>query len=267
MSSHVLSTAFAALQKEAIQLAGGLTELTQRATVYHHVFQHSGGNHAFPLIAAHGALWAKGYFPRCLRLGRVLSWQYVGQPARRCEQLEHLERFANAVRDINRRVCVDTYTNYHFTARFGHHPDANQFVPARLLEALKLVHSARLAGRELASEDKRAVFEAHFLHEQEHVVGPSIDAAMADFDWPLVKFCALRPIIRFAYFPLHRYLFFRDFSQRTERIANGLRAFEFADQAGWAAVAASLRQYQALPEPFFNNSARYFETLRQAVLA
>ena len=46
-----LHAAYNDLRTEATRLAGGLTDLAQRATVYHHVYQDSGGNHLFPLPA------------------------------------------------------------------------------------------------------------------------------------------------------------------------------------------------------------------------
>lgn len=267
MSTSELRTAFDALRNEAIRLAGDLPDLTQRAATYHHLYQHSGGNHAFPLIAAHGALWARGYFQRCLQLGRILAWQYGLDAARRRTQLGKLDDFANQFRDINRRVCIDTYTNYYFTARFGNHPLASQFVPARVLAALNRVHVARTVGREMTVAEKRSVFEAHFLHEQDTVVGPTIQLAVAQFDWPLVKFLALKPLLRFAFFPAGRFLWFRDFSQRDQRVEHGLTAFEMANQVGWQNVEASLNRYRLLPAPFFANSTEYFLTLRQTVMS
>ena len=56
-----LEAYYDSLRSEAERLAGGLNDLAQRATVYHHLYEHSGGNHIFPLIAAHGAMWARGY--------------------------------------------------------------------------------------------------------------------------------------------------------------------------------------------------------------
>lgn len=267
MSTSELQTAFDALRNDAFRLAGDLPDLTQRAATYHHLYQHSGGNHAFPLIAAHGALWARGYFQRCLQLGRILAWQYGFDSAQRQTQLGKLDDFANQFRDINRRVCIDTYTNYHFTAQFGNHPQAAQFVPPRVLETLNRLHAARLSGREMSAEEKRTIFETHFLHEQEHVVGPTIQTAVAQFDWPLVKFLALKPILRFAFFPAGRYLWFRDFSQREQRVAHGLTAFEMADQVGWQNVEAALRAYRLLPERFFANSSEYFSKLRSALVS
>ena len=60
------------LTAEGVRLAGQLADVPQRATVYHHLFFESGRNHVFPLIAAHGALWARGYFAFGMRLARLL---------------------------------------------------------------------------------------------------------------------------------------------------------------------------------------------------
>src|SRR5437016_565395 len=129
MAAAFLSRNYESLKSEAIQLAGGLTDLAQRATVYHHLFKASGGNHAFPLIAAHGALWAGGYFRFGMNLGKGLALQFAFDPETRRRKLQQLHDFADAFRDVNRRVCIDTYVNFHFTARFGDHPDAAEFVP------------------------------------------------------------------------------------------------------------------------------------------
>src|SRR6187200_575300 len=109
-----LKQAHETLHTEAVKLAGGLTDATQRAAVYRHMYRFSGGNHIFPLIAAHGALWSRGYFILARKLAEALSWQYFASPAKRKQQLERLAAFENALRDINRRVCIDTYVNLHF---------------------------------------------------------------------------------------------------------------------------------------------------------
>lgn len=266
MSQFELARSYEVIWSEATRLAGGLTDLAQRATVYHHLFRASGGNHAFPLIAAHGALWAGGYFRFGMQLGKLCSWQFGRSAAlRRGRRLRQLEDFANAFRDINRRVCIDTYVNFHFTARFGSHPEVTRFVPADLLEALNRVHAARLAARELPDTEKRTVFEAHFRHEQEHVVGPAISEAVAAFDWPLLRFIALRPLIRFAYFGKREFFWFRDFSHREERIERGFQAFDIAARVGWRRVEGALESYRILPAEFLAGPVEYFAAMRQAV--
>lgn len=254
------------LHAQATRLAGGLTDLVQRATVYHHIFEASGRNHIFPLIAAHGALWARGYFAFGMRLGAVLAWQFPLSAAKRQRHLDQLAEFANAFRNVNRLVCIDTYTNFHFTERWGHHPEATRFVAPELLAALNEMHAARREGRELSDERKRFLFEVHFFNEQRHVVGPRIGDALTAFEWPLVKAAALKPLIRFAYFPARTYFWFQHFDRREERITRGLQAFDIAVSAGWDHVEATLRNYDVLPATFFQSSATHFAQMRDAIL-
>jgi len=265
MDTNQLRQAHQEILDEATRLAGSLTALSQRATTYHHLFRDSGGNHVFPLIAAHGALWARGYFAFGMQLGRYLSWQYFFDSNHRRRQLACLEEFANAFREVNRRVCVDTYANYHFTERFGEHPEAAAIVDRQLLDALNRVHAARRAGREMSDQEKRQVFETHFLHEQTHVVGPSLQAAVDHFEWPLLREIALRPLIRFAFFRNREYFWFRNFANREERIEKGLRAFEIAASIGWDRVESSLQDYAVLPSAFFADSVQYFAELRASL--
>jgi hypothetical protein len=239
MTVHEFTAAMQSLRQEGTRLAGGLGDLRQRASVYRHLFLASGGNHTFPLIAAHGALWAGGYFRFGLSLGRALAWMYVGRPERRAAQLQRLKALADAFRNVNRRVCIETYANFHFTRLYGRHPAAAELVTAEHLEALNRVHSAAAAHKVLPDSIKGQVFECHFLNEQRHVVGPALTEAIAAFDWLLVKAIALRPPVRFAYFPGGERLWFRNFGSQAERIEKGLQAFEIAARIGWLAVDAA----------------------------
>lgn len=254
------------LHRDAERLAGGLTDLAQRATVYHHLYEHSGRNHIFPLIAAHGALWARNYFRLAMKLGHCVAWQYPTSSEKRRTCLAQLAEFADAFRDINRRVCIDTYVSYHFTERFGDHLDADQFVPTRQLLALNRCHAARRRGEEFSNDEKRDVFQTFFLNEQETVVGPSVLGATEKLDWPLMKNLALRPIVRFAYFPRRRPFFFRNFADQDERIEKGLLAFDVAAAVGWDYVESSLKNYKVLPDAFFAGSCQHFENVRETIL-
>ena len=252
MTTDELRVEYERLQEEGTRLAGGLTDLAQRATVYHGVYRESGGNHVFPLIAAHGALWAGGWFKFGFRLAHGLAWQNPLNVAKRQWKMEALGKFADAFREINRRVCVDTHANFHFTRLHGTEPDAAVILPATLLEAVNRVHVANSCDCPLTDAHKREIFQAHFLYEQEHIVGPIIERAAEQFDWPLLKLIAMRPVVSFAYLP--RGLWFRNFASRDERIANGLKAFDMAAQVGWPRVESALREYGLLPERFFQTS-------------
>lgn len=267
MTDFALQTAYEELKAEATTLAGGLTDLSQRATVYHHIYRASGGNHVFPLIAAHGALWAGGYFRFGLKLGRGLSWPYAWNPRLRRQRLEQLDQFADVFRNVNRQVCVDTYVSFHLTRRFGDHPEIAKYIPANLLAAYEMLHAAGSDNQPLTDAERKTVFEAHFLHEQQTIVGETVQQAVADFEWPLVRFLALRPPVRFAYFPNGRRLWFRNFADQSERITNGFAAFDMGAQVGWKRVEETLADYQTLPTAFFAGPTEYFQTLRNQLLA
>jgi hypothetical protein len=264
MTIDELGLAHAALQAEATILAGCLTDLAQRATVYHHIYEASGGNHVFPLIAAHGALWARGWFSIGLKLGRVLSWQSLNA-ATRSQMMDELNRFADTFREINRRVCIDTWTSFHFTGRFGDQTLACEIIDPNKLAALNSVHSARRNGLCLSDVERRKVFEAFFLSEQRTIVEPAIQEAVKDLHWPLLKAMALRPYVRFAYMPGG--MWFRNFSNQQERIERGMHAFDTAAQVGWKEVEAALHNYRVLPAAFLEVPGEYYEQLRSSLLS
>ena len=256
-----------ALYREALRLAGGIHDLAQRATVYHHLYVHSGGNHVFPLLAAHGALWAKGYFRAGARAGAVLAWQYAWSPQKRRAMSAALDAFADQFRDINRRVCVETYFIYHLTAR----PDLAALAQAQLsvslLDAMARCHAARRGARALSNAEKRTVFSAFFLWEQENIVGPAVTKAFAEFDWTAARVLARRPTIRFSYFQRFSPLPFHDFADMTERIDKGLKAFDHAVAAGWRGVEDRLSQYGVMSDEFLRDPKRCFAGLRHRLAA
>ena len=256
----------AALRREAVLLAGGLSDLAQRAAVYHHLFQHSRGNHVFPLLAAHGALWARGYFRLGMRLGAALSWQHPRSPERRRQRMAALAAFADAFRDINRRVCVETYAIYYASDRPGLLPADGAGIAPALLEQMARCHAARRAGRVLSPGEKRDLFGAFFLWEQDNVVGPAVEAAVAAFDWPLVRRLALTPTVRFAYLPRRKALPFRNFADKAERIERGFQAFDRGADIGWSQVEHALAAYGVMPAGFLAAPADWFRRMRTGVL-
>jgi len=258
-----IENAAASLRQEATSLAGGLGDLAQRASVYHHLFEHSGGNHCFPLLAAHGALWASGYFRSGMRVGSIVSWGHAaaGSERHRQELMRRLTKFANDFRDINRRVCVETYFVYHLSNADHLFSAAERLVPSDLLDQMARCHAARRAGRTLSNRERRSLFKAFFLWEQATIVGPAVERAFVEFDWPIIKAMALRPKISFAYFPRSSPLVFSNFSDTAERIEKGLRAYDMAASAGWEKVDLELRSYGILPSDFSVNPKHYFRTL------
>ena len=241
-----------ALKAEGERMAGGILDIPRRVIMLNRLYHHSGNNHVFPLLAAHGALWAFSYFEIGGALGQFIARRYFYDHRERAYRLGLLNQFAEAFRIVNRQVFIDTYANYRFTAVHGETPGADKIVPVRLLDVLNRVHFARSSGKVLGKSEKREVFDQAFLCEQEITVAPRIQSAIQEFNCRFMRFLCLHPIVRFAYFPGSKRLLFRNFASTEERIEKGLRAFAYAEQAGWSHVAETQRAYGLLSAGAFH---------------
>ncbi len=249
------------LKAEATALAGDLHDIPRRALILHNIYLDSGRNHTFSMIAAHGALWAHGYFEAGGSLGRFIARRYFYDPAERSYRLGLLGSFADDFRKVNRQVCIDTYANYHFVRDHGRLPGAEARIHPTLLDALNRIHDARGRGELMSPEGRRRAFEQSFRCEQEVTVAPGVKAAVEGFECRIMRFLCLRPLVRFAYFPAFRYLWFRNFADQGERITRGLRAFDLAEAAGWPRVERSLRNYGVMPARLLDEPERAFADL------
>jgi hypothetical protein len=267
MGARALENLYFEARREGELMAGAPSDLQQRATVYHHLYRRSRGNHVFPLLAAHGALWGKGYFALGMKVGRAFSLLDLRRPDKRRERLAALAAFADAFRDINRRVCVEVYATYHFTADFGEIAGAECHVDPQLLDALNRCHHVTRREGGLTRAERGMLFEAFFRWEQRVIVAPSVDAAVRAFTWSRIRELALRPDIRFAYIPRKDTLRFRDFADVGERIEKGLRAYEIAENVGWERVEAALCRYGVLPANFLDAAEVLFDAIRERLLA
>lgn len=229
------------------RIAGELSDIPRRAAVLLTLYEHSGGLHHFPLMAAHGALWASGYFERGGAMGRLIARRYFYNRHEMAFRIGILEDFAAAFRRVNRQVCVDTVTNYRFVERFGEREEAAECVPSDLLGALNRLHHARRKQRSLSAAEARQIFETSFQCEQEVTVAPGVRDAVAQFECRVMKFLCLHPVVRFAYFPRWRYLFFRDFARQQERIRKGQLAYRIGQKRGWKHVLDALYHYRTHP--------------------
>lgn len=260
-SGSVLHAEYDKLKSEATRLAGELLDIPRRVAVLHNLYLDSAGNHAFSLIAAHGALWAWNYFETGGSLGRLMAWRYFYNRQERAYRLSLLNSFAESFREVNRKVCIDTVANYNFVARFGNEPNAAEVIPPQLLNALTQVHAAKNAGVKLSEDAKFDIFKASFQCEQEVTVAPGVQQAVAGFDCPILRRLILRPIVRFRYFPKRHYMLFKNFSETQERIARGMHAFKLAQAAGWQQVEESMKAYGVMPESYFQNPRMACEPL------
>ncbi len=261
---HQLQTAYAAQKQEATRLAGDLLDIPRRGILLDTMYRDSGGNHVFPQLAAHGALWAYRFFEVGGRLGRMIAYRYFYHAKERAYRLGLLDQFAEGFRQVNRQVFIDTWTNYHFAAQYGQESGADQIIQPSLLQALNQVHDARVSQASLSEAQKRAVFEQSFHWEQELTVAPGVQQAIEHFDCPIMIALCTKPIVRFAYFPRMKYMWFKNFADKQERIDKGMRAADLAFRVGWDAVRTSLKSYRLLPAEYWSSPQVVAARLRNA---
>lgn len=265
MSLEELENRYTEFQKEAASLAGGLLDIPRRVGLLTHITRQTHGNHVFPLIAAHGALWALGYFEAGGSLGRLIAKRYFYNSDERVFRLGILRDFAERFRQVNRQVCIDTYANFLFTQEHGEEADAAKIVPPELLDSLNRVHFATRNNKALTEAEKKAVFEQSFLCEQEVTVSPGVQEAIDGFDCRIMRQLCLKPIVRFAYFPGFRYLFFWNFGDLQERIDKGMASYSFAEKSGWDHVQKTLMYYGHLPSLFAEDHDRFMEEVFESL--
>lgn len=235
-------------RRKADETAGPADAMAQRALIYHQLYVHSGGNHCFALVAAHGAIWGHGYF----RWMRRLAWlaglsELILHPASRTVVRRTATLIAGLM-EINRGVCAETLFIYSITADPRLRAACESLVAPALLERMLSCHAARRAGRKLSPPEQAALYDCFFAWDQEYVVTQRLAEVYGKFDCPVVDWLAIRPPVRFAYFRRNETLFFRNFLDVDERIAKGRMAYDRAVRAGWDRVEALLTGHPDLTE-------------------
>ena len=248
----------ARISQHGLYLAGGVDDLAQQALVYLHLFRTSGGNHTFPLLAAHGALWASGHFKRGMWVSTVCARAQLLTRAQRTKRLAEVAAIATAMKDINRRVCAETYTAFQMTRLHGDKSALADFVPERLIGALNTCHAASRTGSDLSKAEKRKLFEAFFRWEQDLIVGPAVEAVVQNMNWPLVRPLIQRPPVGFSYFGPLTWLWFKSFDNKAERVQRGLEAYSIAERRGWEHVETCLRRYPGMPIQYTEDTEACF---------
>jgi hypothetical protein len=261
-----LAAAYAGLKAEATRLAGAPGDIPRRVALLHAIHVDSGGNHAFPEVALHGAAWALTFFETTGRLGQMIRHRYFYDAEQRAYRMGLLGRFAEAFKTANRAVFIDTFTNYYFTKAHGRESGAEGLLPAPLLAALNEVHAAAARGQRLSAAARRDLFLAALRFEQEVTVAPAVKAEVARFDCPVLTYLCLKPVVRFAYFPRWRYMFFRDFSDTDERIDKATESFDLAERGGWGRVAERIAEYGVVPGEVLSDPVGHAARLRRAAV-
>jgi hypothetical protein len=154
----------AQLAEEAHGLAGRARDHVQRAIVAHHLFDHSGGRHAYALLAAEGALALESALDAMRTAAKRARWRLRG--ARRAAVMERIEAFGAALAAIDAARCEAMWIAY----RAAQHEGTAALVPAAL--------------GALRDADADAMFAAHQAWAEAEW-GLDIEAALAALDWPL----------------------------------------------------------------------------------
>jgi len=232
--------AYEALRAEGYVLAGERDDLGKRADLYLRMFMDSGQRNVFPLIAAHGARWAVGYF-RLGRLGGMLmSLPYLLTPSLRRAKLADLAVFADKFKDINRRVCAESYAIFHYTRVHG----GSSFIRSVIGDDFADILCESHATAEFSQARREALFLAFFNWEQDTVVGPAVLEAFDNFHWGIIKHMATRTRLAFTYFGKGFSVRFNTFSSKAERICRGLQVYRRAEEVGLAHVVSTLGSYK-----------------------
>jgi len=171
--------------------------------------------------------------------------------------------FAEGFKSVNRQVFVDTFTNFYFTKHYGTRREAAGILHPELFAALNGVHEATRTGTALPADQKRQVFTLALQFEQEVTVAPGIRTEVEKFDCPILTFLCLRPVVRFAYFPRYTWFWFRNFADKSERIAKAHKSYDLAARTGWGAVENAMRRSELLPSSYWANPDGYVRSMTQ----
>jgi hypothetical protein len=261
-----LQSDHAAVHAEAVALAGAPLDMPRRAVILDSIYRDSAENYRFPIVALHGALWGFRFFQFTGPLGDELAKLSSFGSAERERHEVMIDLFSEAFAKTNQSVFIDTYTNYYFTKAHGTEAGAEKFLNSKLLAALNRVHAAAAGEVILGEDEKKAVFETALYFEQELTVGPAIQAAVDAFHWPVLKKIALKPVVRFAYFPSGRLFFFRNFANKKERIKRATEAYQIATEVGFAELETTMADYGVIPAEYFADRDAYVAKLKASLI-
>ena len=123
--------------------------------------------------------------------------------------LNAYKNYVETFKAINRTVMTKTWVVFHMTKLFGVDDPVTDDMPPRLRGNLALCHQYATTGTPMPLSQQREFYEDYFRWEQVNIVGPTVDKATSEFDWPIMKWFCLRPWVWFSYFQLGRALVFK----------------------------------------------------------
>lgn len=93
-----LQAAYEEIRAQAREVAGAPGDIVPRVLAHHGLYRDSLGNHAFPMVALHGALWGYDFFEVTGKLGEIVSYRYVFDAEEKVKRHAMLGRFAEGFR-------------------------------------------------------------------------------------------------------------------------------------------------------------------------
>lgn len=228
LSFESLEAKYAEIRDNAMELAGAVGDVPRRASLLRGIYLETGGRHRFPLLGAHGVLWGHSKF----QMAEKFIWN------------TNANTFMEGLRDVGRNIFIDVYTHYKFSKDFGTHPSASKFVRVELLSVLNKMHESVRHSKPCPPEVLRELFRQSLLWEQEMTVTAGVFEEFEKIGNTTFRSIAKKPMVKFAFFPTRKYLFFRDFTDKEERIEKALQSYDIAEQVGWLYVQARLEHFQ-----------------------
>lgn len=239
---------FQTIRAQALWLGGGPADIGQRVVVHYCVYCDSRRNFTFPILALHGAGWAEGYFRFMdLLLSPYATFRHPISSRKRDDLKVRMQRAMEGFKLANRRVLSDTFANYYFSKAYGREAGADRILAPDLLSQLNALHETIERGELMSPSAKAKLYSDSFQWEQANSVWPMVERTIRDVNDPIVTFIAFKPIVKFAYFPYLKFLFFSDFTKTEERITEGWKAYRLAERVGWAQTERAMRKYRFLP--------------------
>ena len=228
------------LADEAAALAGRPKDFGQRAVVFHHLYDHSRGNHIWALAEARRELQIAAAIGNLRR--RVTRWGWLAA-RRECARMA-LEMLEQALGEASRTRFVAAYSAYRLSGAKSLRNEAEVILLPELLQLLICCHTARRSGSAMGADESSRLFD-----ESEALAEGASKAAMLERAWVAIDSTALRRLARKL---LGQKALERELTRSRKR--------------GWPKVEQELRRDPALPGSFRANPAQHFYAL-QNVLA
>ena len=255
------------ISNDAVRLGGRFSDMPQRAIIYHHMYKMSGGNFIFPLIAAHETLWARWYLFLAKISAHFLAVFDLSCKMSRRDKMQAYHKYVNTFKKNNRDLMIETYKVFHFTRLYADHEYVCATMSKPLRTAFLRCHALAAKNQTMSPAEQRHFFEDYVRWQQDNISGSAFEKALDNFDWPLAKWFAVHPWVKFSYFGFGRSLTYKNYTNAEERLQKNMKAFDWAAKKSWDSVEKNLTRNPFFPRKFTFDVNTYFSDLGMAPIA